>query len=154
MADEAGQSPTEVERITAELQARVEKERAAGEYADDLSEVELERPSGDHSPLTAGFDLGAPGPRVQFRPELGFSSKRVVGPGITQVKRFLLRLQLYVFDDLARQADAAIRRVENALAVEIQSRERLERELDAKMDELRREMSLLRKSVERVERSS
>jgi hypothetical protein len=38
-------------------------------------------------------------------------------------------LQLYVFDDLARQADTAIRRVEAALAVEIAARERLENEV-------------------------
>jgi hypothetical protein len=66
---------------------------------------------------------------VRFRPELGFSSKPVVGPAITLVKRFYLRLLLYVFDDLARQTDAAITRVEAALAVEIAARQRLEEEL-------------------------
>jgi hypothetical protein len=121
MADESG--PTDVDQITTELKARVERERTAGGYADDLSEMELERPSLAH-------DLGAPGPRVQFRPELGFSSKPVVGPAITQFKRLLLRLQLYVFDDLARQADTAITRLENALAVEIETRKRLEGEVE------------------------
>jgi hypothetical protein len=131
MADEAGAAPTEIERITEELKERFENARAAGAYADDLSDVELPKPgeeSGAPS-IARGFDLTAPGPRVRFRPELGFSSKPVVGPAITQVKRLLLRLQLYVFDDLARQADAAITRVENALAVEIETRERLEREV-------------------------
>jgi hypothetical protein len=52
------------------------------------------------------------GPRVRFRPELGFSTKPVIGPAITLVKRFILRLLRYVFDDLARQTDAAIARVE------------------------------------------
>ena len=66
---------------------------------------------------------------MRFRPELGFSAKPVIGPVITLVKRFILRLQLYVFDDLARQADTAIRRVEAALAVEIATRERLENEV-------------------------
>ena len=70
---------------------------------------------------------------MRFRPELGFSSKPVVGVPITFVKRVLLRLQLYVFDDLARQADEAIERVENRLAVEIATRERLERETEAKV---------------------
>jgi len=123
MADESGS--TYVDQITTELKARVERRRAAGSYADDLSDVELEKPS-----LAPGSDLGAPGPRVQFRPELGFSSKPVVGPAITQFKRLLLRLQLYVFDDLARQADTAITRVENALAVEIETRKRLEGEVE------------------------
>jgi hypothetical protein len=123
MADESG--PTDVDQITGELTARVERERTAGGYADDLSEVELDKP-----PLSQGSGLGAPGRRVQFRPELGFSSKPVVGLAITQLKRLLLRLQLHVFDDLARQADTAIMRLENALAVEIETRKRLEDEVE------------------------
>lgn len=49
---------------------------------------------------------------------------------ITLVKRFYLRLLFYVFDDLARQTDAAIGRVESALAVEIAARERVERNVE------------------------
>src|SRR5262245_32956552 len=92
--------------------------------------VEQQRPGlDDGGPgIVQSFELGAPGPRVQFRPELGFSSKPVIGPVITLVNRILLRLQLFVFEDLARQADTAIRRLETALAVEIETRERLERE--------------------------
>jgi phage shock protein A len=123
MGDESG--PTDADQVTMELKARVERERTAGAYADDLSDMELDKPS-----LALGSGLGAPGPRVQFRPELGFSSKPVVGSAITQFKRFLLRLQLYVFDDLARQADTAIMRLENALAVEIETRKRLEGEVE------------------------
>jgi hypothetical protein len=52
---------------------------------------------------------------------------------ITQVKRLVLRLQFHVLDDLARQTDAAITRLDRALAVEIATRERLERELDDKL---------------------
>ena len=66
---------------------------------------------------------------MRFRPELGYSSKRVIGPGITFVKRFYLRLLFHVFDDLARQTDTALSRVESALAVEIATRERLEDEV-------------------------
>lgn len=113
------------EQIVAGLRQRVEQERAAGAYADDLSAFELDRPQ-------------AEGARVRFRPELGFSSKPVIGPPITFVKRVLLRLQLHVFDDLARQADEAIERVEHRLAVEIATRERLERELEARIGELER----------------
>jgi hypothetical protein len=121
MAEEAAGDRTDAERLVAELEAR-----AAGAYPDDLSGFELEKPAADH-------------PRVRFRPELGFSSKRVIGRPITLVKRLLLRLQLYVFDDLAKQADEAIQRVEHRLAVEVATRERLEvelRELEARIREL------------------
>jgi predicted ATP-grasp superfamily ATP-dependent carboligase len=48
-------------------------------------------------------------------------------------------LQLYVFDDLARQADDAIQAVERRLEVEIATRERLEgqvSELEARIRRL------------------
>jgi hypothetical protein len=134
MPDEPAKRDSEVERLADRLQERVEQERAAGAYPDDLSAIELERPSGPS--LAQGFDLQSSGPRVRFRPELAFSSKPVVGPIITLVKRVLFRLQLYVFDDLARQTDTAIARVEAALAVEIATRERLERELEQRTREL------------------
>ena len=117
----------DVSQLTDELKARADRERAAGGYPDDLSGFELQKPQ--EGSIAEGFDLGSNEPRVRFRPELGFSAKPVIGPIITLVKRFILRLQLYVFDDLARQADTAIRRVEAALAVEIAARERLENEV-------------------------
>lgn len=121
-----GQDRANAEQLVEGLRQRAETERAAGGYADDLSGFELEVPE----------EIG---PRVRFRPELGFSSKRVIGRPITGVKRVLLRLQLYVFDDLARQADEAIQGVERRLEVEIATRERLEaavRELEARVHEL------------------
>jgi hypothetical protein len=114
MAEEQAQPPIKVDHLVADL-----KQRADGANADDLAEFELQRPRPED----------APGARVRFRPELGFSSKRVIGAPITFVKRVLLRLQFYVFDDLAKQADAAIARVDEQLAVEIAKRERLEAEL-------------------------
>ena len=117
----------DVSQLSDELKARADRERAAGGYPDDLSGFELQKPAAGS--IAEGFDLGSNEPRVRFRPELGFSAKPVIGPVITLVKRFILRLQLYVFDDLARQADTAIRRVEAALAVEIAARERLENEV-------------------------
>ena len=99
MAEEPAQRPFDVEQLVAELKERVERERAAGAYADDLSGIELQLPPQVED---------ASGPRVRFRPELGFSSKPVIGPVITLVKRLILRLQFYVLDDLARQADKAI----------------------------------------------
>jgi len=126
--EQEGNGGTSVEQVVLELRDRVERARAAGEYADDLSDVELQIPS---VPVVQGFDLQAAGPRVRFRPELGFSSKPVVGPAITFVKRVLFRLQLHVFNDLAQQTDTAIARVETAIAVEAATRERLEDRMKA-----------------------
>jgi hypothetical protein len=138
---------TDLSRLTAELKERAERERASGGYPDDVAGTELEKPSTTGS-IVEGFDLQADGPRVRFRPELGFSSKPVVGPAITLVKRFYLRLLLYVFEDLARQTDTAIGRLETALAVEVASRERLEAETAERIRELEGEIRLLRDRAE------
>jgi hypothetical protein len=119
--------PIDVEQLVTELRERVERGRAAGAYADDLSGVGLQTPSQAQ---------GTSGPRVRFRPELGFSSKPVIGPVITLAKRLILRLQFYVLDDLARQTDAAIASVEARLAAEIATRERLVSEMEGKVREL------------------
>jgi hypothetical protein len=134
---------TDLEHLVERLEKQVAAERAQGGYADDLSDVELVAPGASTEATehagAAGFDLGAVGPRVRFRPELGYSSKPLVGRPITLLKRFYLRLLFYVFDDLARQTDAALSRVESALAVEIATRERLQREvhdLRARLDRI------------------
>lgn len=134
MAEEPAAPPVNVQQLTAELKKRVEQERAAGAYADDLSGIDL------YVPPQA--EAGS-GPRVRFRPELGFSSKPVIGPVITFVKRVILRLQFYVLDDLARQADTAIADVEARLAAEVATRERLEDELEAKIAELEDKIRVL-----------
>jgi hypothetical protein len=133
VAEESAHRAIDAKRLTAELTERVEQERAAGAYGDDLSGVELEVPRGGDGSS----------PRVRFRPELGFSSKPVIGPVITAFKRLILRLQFYVFDDLAKQADAAIADVEARLAAEIATRQRLEGELEAKIRELEDKLRLL-----------
>jgi hypothetical protein len=127
MRDQTVQQPIDADQLVAELRERVDRERATGGYADDLSDIELE---------SLPFAENTSGPRVQFRPELGFSSKPIIGPVITLIKRVLLRLQFYVFDDLARQADTAIADLEARLAAEIATRERLEDELEANVREL------------------
>jgi hypothetical protein len=134
VAEESAQRSIDVQQLAAELKERVEQERAGGAYADDLSGVELQS-------LPLAEDASSP--RVRFRPELGFSSKPVIGPVITFVKRLILRLQFYVLDDLARQADAAIANVEARLAAEIATRERLEDEMEAKTRELEDKIRLL-----------
>jgi 2-polyprenyl-3-methyl-5-hydroxy-6-metoxy-1,4-benzoquinol methylase len=47
----------------------------------------------------------------------------VIGPVITGIKKVILRLISFVMEDLARQTDVAVRRLENALAAETAARE-------------------------------
>ena len=87
----------DVERLVDRAEGARRARAGAGAYADDLSGVELEVPPPTGDGLAAGFDLQPGQPRVRFRPELGFSSKPVIGPVITGVKKFdppahLLRL--------------------------------------------------------------
>ena len=70
---------------------------------------------------------------MRFRPELGFSTKRVIGPVITLFKQFLLKLLFFVFDDLAKQVDTAIRRIEIASTVESGARVAGDELLDARL---------------------
>jgi O-antigen chain-terminating methyltransferase len=58
----------------------------------------------------------------------------VIGRPITLVKQFLLRLLFFVFDDLARQTDTAIRRLEVALAVQTGDLQREAQRRDAETD--------------------
>ena len=116
----AGEQPIiDVERLVAELKERVARDRAAGKYAAEIGETPLEV----LPPLAVGFDLDGGSPHIRFRPELGFSSKPVIGPVITVVKKLLLRLLFFTLDDLAQQSDAAVQRLQNALAAEIAARE-------------------------------
>ena len=101
----------EVEQLVNELRERVERERAAGRYTDDVSAVGLE-------PLDAGptsaVDVSGPAPaipQVVYRPEVGYSSRPVIGPLLTGVKRLFYRLFHYPLDDLARQTDDAVHRL-------------------------------------------
>ena len=91
--------------------------------------------------LAQGFDLAGGGPRVRFRPELGYSSKPVIGPVITLVKKFFLRLIFFVMDDLARQTDTAVTRLESALAAEVAARERADRAGERRAREARKRTS-------------
>ena len=153
MTENPANRPIDTEGLVAKLRERVAEERAAGAYADDLSGVELEVLPSERRPqtgLAARFDLGAGSPRIRFRPELGFSSKPVIGPGITLVKKFYLRLLFFVLDDLARQADAAVTRLEAALSAEIAARERAEADL---MDVAKRQEEL-ESRLARLERSA
>jgi hypothetical protein len=162
----ANEPSIDAEKLVADLKTRVEEDRADGAYADadELAALPLEVPP-EPSVLAEGFDLTGTTGRIRFRPELGFSSKPVVGPLITGVKKLNLRLLFFVLDDLARQVDAAVARLETALAAEIAAREadaeRQTEALEALNDEraaLEREVRALSARVasleERAERSS
>lgn len=126
----------DVELLVEELKTRVARERAAGAYADDLSGVALQKqpPEDAIAPLEPAYDSDAP--RVRLRPELGFSSKRVIGRPITLVKQFILRLLFFVLDDLARQTDAALGRIEVALAVHAGDLQREAQRFNAEVDRI------------------
>ena len=120
MADEPA---VDVERLVEDLRERVARAREAGRYGDDLTGVTLRPPT--------------PEARVRFRPELAYSSKPLVGRPLTALKRVLMRLLVHPLDDLARQADAAARGADAAIAAdrdwaraavsaEVQVRERIE----------------------------
>jgi SAM-dependent methyltransferase len=121
MTEQPSQKPIiDVELLVDELKERVKRERAEGAYSNDLSSVGLEVPAPS---LAQGFDLAGGSARVQFRPELAYSSKPVIGPVITLVKKFFVRLLFFVLDDVARQADTAVRRLEVAITAEATARE-------------------------------
>ena len=84
----------DVDRLVEDVRRRVADVRARGGYGDDVGDGPL------HAPQTDA--------RIRFRPELSYSSKPVVGPPLTAVKRVLLRLNVHAFDDLARQVDQAV----------------------------------------------
>jgi SAM-dependent methyltransferase len=99
----------EVEQLVNELRERVERERAAGRYTDDVSAVGLE--SLNAGPTSAVDVSGPPAPaipQVVYRPEVGYSSRPVIGPLLTGVKRLFYRLFHYPLDDLAHQTNAAV----------------------------------------------
>ncbi len=149
------QPPIDVEQLVDELKERADRERAVGGYP-DVDTVAAEELSVDD-----GFDLGAGEGHVRFRPELGYSTKPVVGPVLTRIKKLNLRLLGHVLDDLAKQADAAVTRLGSALAFETTTRQssddRLARALKAETEAraaLEREVGSLAERVAALEAGS
>jgi hypothetical protein len=125
-------SPFDPSSFATELERRAEQERAAGDTRTTCPASSSRRGRGRSSrALTSSPETRASG----FAPSSGSRASRR-GTRHHPVKRLYLRLLFYVFDDLARQTDKAIRHVEAALAVEVATRERLERELEQKIREL------------------
>ena len=109
----------DVDQLVDDLRERVERERAAGRYSEDLMSIGIE-PVADE-PARTIQDGSAPGStpataaQVVYRPELGYSSRPVIGPVLTTIKRLLYRVFAYPLDDLARQSNDAVRLLNGAV---------------------------------------
>ena len=118
-----GASPhtiVDVERLVLDLQDRAQARRTANEYPQDI--------------FDARFEI-RPG-RIVLRPQITESTKRVVGPLITRVKRILFRLQAQLFSDIVAQANTALDLSRAQTAAEAEHRRALEArvaELDVRL---------------------
>ena len=128
----SGHEPlVDVEQLVDDLRDRVERERAAGRYNDDVASLQLEPLRVGHAERTAESRAPtATAPQIVYRPQLGYSSRPIVGAVLTAFKRVLYRVFFYPLDDLARQTNDAVQqlhasgqRIEHALAVETTARE-------------------------------
>jgi 2-polyprenyl-3-methyl-5-hydroxy-6-metoxy-1,4-benzoquinol methylase len=91
--------------LMAELERRVEARQKAGDYEFPWLDTQVESQNieaivPDHAPQD---------PSIRLRPEHARSTTAIVGRPLTAVKRGLLRLLRQPIDDLAAQADAAVR---------------------------------------------
>jgi SAM-dependent methyltransferase len=127
MAEQRSTEPEaliDVEELAESLRERVEHERAAGRYTEDVASLGLE-PIKETAPQITRAPDASPTDRprrVVYRPEVGYSSRRLVGPILTAAKRLFYRVFFYPLDDLARQTDDAVQRVEEAIAAEVVTR--------------------------------
>jgi hypothetical protein len=120
----------DVERLMADLKARVADRRRMGEY--DAKVLDL--------PFDAGLGPDASGvPHVRLRLETAYSSKPLVGKAITAAKRIQIRSFFHFLNDAVTQVNGALASMRAALDAETRAREALEdrvRELEAELDEL------------------
>jgi SAM-dependent methyltransferase len=98
----------DVEQLVDELRERVERERAASGYSEDVAAVQMEPVNGEPPRTGDSARVAAAIQQVVYRPEVGYSSRPVIGPILTGVKRLFYRLFFYPLDDLARQTNAAV----------------------------------------------
>jgi SAM-dependent methyltransferase len=127
MAEQRSTEPEaliDVEELAESLRERVEHERAAGRYTEDVASLALEPIGETAAQITRAPDASPTDRRrrVVYRPEVGYSSRRLVGPILTAAKRLFYRVFFYPLDDLARQTDDAVQRVEEAIAAEVGTR--------------------------------
>jgi O-antigen chain-terminating methyltransferase len=130
----------DVDRLVADLQERVAARTAAGGY--------------DESLLAAPFELltGTPVGTIVLRPEAAYSSKPVVGPLITWMKRGLIRSLFHFLNDAVSQANVALAAGRTAVERETGAREALEAQLQGttrELDEARDRIHALEAEIER-----
>jgi SAM-dependent methyltransferase len=147
----------DVEELVDDLRERVERERAAGRYTDDLASVPLE-PVGSEPPATPdrGATPAARPPQVVYHPEVGYSSRPLIGPILTAAKRLFYRLFFYPLDDLARQTSDAVqylndsdRRLEQSVAAETATALGLRERIDTLANQLELSHRLTAESIGR-----
>jgi SAM-dependent methyltransferase len=134
----------DVEELVDDLRERVNNERAAGRYADDLASFGLD-PIGGTPPPSGDGAAAQPADRprrIVYRPEVGYSSRRLVGPILTAVKRLFYRVFFYPLDDLARQTDDAVQRSDEAIASEVGTRKAAVEAVVGRVDTLVHQLEL------------
>lgn len=148
-----GDEVIDVDLLVADIRRRAAAMRERGAYPVDL--------------LGATFDLGADGSAplgspITLRPERGYSSKAVVGPGITAAKRVAEKLVHHVVQDgldqasiriehLSRTLEDAERRTEERLDDLARSLGAAEERTTARLEQLRGDVAGLRARLEEFE---
>lgn len=124
----------DVDQIVADLQDRVARQGTNGSREGEI--------------LDARFSLDQE--RVVLRPEVAYSSKRIVGGPISALKRALIRLQFHFLDDMVGQVNTAIDGERRARTTEAGLRDGLARQAQSLEDEARRLRDLVNAMDERL----
>jgi O-antigen chain-terminating methyltransferase len=145
----------DVDKLVRDLRDRVYWERAAGRYNDDVSSLALEAVAvgSPRQGTESGAPPAAPVPQIVYRPQLGYSSRPIVGAVLTAFKRVLYRVFFYPLDDLARQTNDAVQhavqqfhergqRTEHALEIETAARDASHQALVGRIDTLVNQLEL------------
>lgn len=151
----SGGEVIDVDLLVEDIRRRAAAMRARGDYPQELLDAPFDLDGDD--PL--GPSLGAP---ITLRPERGYSSKPVVGTGITAVKRVAEKLVHHVVQDGLDQASIRIEHLSRALEdVERRTEERLddlsrslnvaEERASARVEDVRGEVAALRERVDALD---
>ena len=150
----------DVEQLVDDLRERVERGRAAGRYTEDLEALQLEPIEAVAQAEANSGPAVAASPQVVYRPEVGYSSRPVVGSVLTAAKRLFYRIFFYPLDDLARQTSDAVqhlhdsdRRIEQSVAAETATALGLRERIDTLSNQLELAHRLTAESIGRDVRS-
>lgn len=107
----------DVEAIVTEIRARAAHARQSGGYRPEILDIPFEH-------------LAPESTLIRLRPEMGYSSKPVVGPAITTAKKTLLRGIRHVLDDAFTQTNTAVASLREEIAENDDDVARLDRRID------------------------